>query len=386
MTTVLLPSPGGGSARHVLADPVDWHRRADPPRRRRAYAAAHVVPRTLADNTPGAPADIDWDSTLAVRHHLWSHGLGVAEAMDTAQRGMGLDWAAASELVRRSAAEAASVGGLIAAGAGTDAGGEPITSLDGVVAAYEAQAAVVDDAGATVVLMASRDLARLARGPEDYATVYGKLLSQVRAPVVLHWLGEAFDPALRGYWGSMDLDEATRTLLAIIGEHATAVDGVKVSLLDEAREVALRRALPSGVRLYTGDDFHYPQLIRGDGAHASDALLGAFAAAAPAAAHALHALDAGDLTTYDAAMAATLPLSRHLFEAPTYHYKAGIAFLAWLSGRQPGFSMVGGMHAGRSVPHLVQAFLHADAAGLLPDPDLAAARLTAYLQVTGACP
>jgi hypothetical protein len=382
MTGLLLPTAEGDLREHVLGEPVDWPRPAAPITSRTAYAAAHVVADPLADNTPGAPAVLDWDATLAFRRHLWSYGLGVADAMDTAQRGMGLDWPATAELVRRSAAEARAVGGALVCGVGTDTGAE-IRSLDDVVAAYLAQLEVVAGAGAGVVLMASRDLARLAAGPDDYAKVYGRVLAQVPGPVVLHWLGAVFDPALAGYWGAPDTAGATEAVLGLVHEHADVVDGIKVSLLDEEHEVGMRAALPPGVKLYTGDDFHYPQLIRGGGATHSHALLGIFDAVAPAASVALQALDGGDLAAYDRALAPTVALSRHLFAAPTPHYKTGIVFLAWLAGHQEAFAMVGGMAAARSLPHLAQALRLADAAGLLPDPELAAHRMRALLAVAG---
>ncbi|MGK5741099.1 dihydrodipicolinate synthase family protein [Micromonospora sp. URMC 103] len=381
--TVRLPRPDGSLEERRLAEPARWERPSAPLTARVAFAAAHVVADPLGDNTPGAPAAVDWESTLAFRRHLWSYGLGVAEAMDTAQRGMGLDWATTRELIDRSAAAAREVGGRIAAGAGTDHAPADLGSLDDVTAAYAEQIEVVEASGAQVILMASRQLARLARGPEDYAKVYGALLDQVSRPVILHWLGPMFDPALHGYWGSPDVPAATAAFLDLVGRHAAKVDGVKVSLLDAEHERGLRAALPAGVRLYTGDDFHYPELIRGDGTHHSDALLGVFAAIAPAASAALQALDAGDLTRYDAALAPTLPLARHVFATPTWYYKTGIAFLAWLGGHQPGFTMVGGLQSARSVVHLAELARLADDARLLPDPDLAAARLRAFLDVAG---
>jgi hypothetical protein len=371
---VVLP----GGRRHVLREPAAWTAPAGPFTSRIAFAAAHVVADPLGDNRPGAPAAVDWEHTLAFRRHLWSHGFGVAEAMDTAQRGMGLDWAAASELIRRSAAEAREHGGCIAAGAGTDH--VDAAGLDEVLAAYSEQLGVVQDAGAQVIVMASRQLAAVATAPADYRYVYDRLLPQAGAPVILHWLGPMFDPALTGYWGSEDLAEATDAFLGLVHDHAARVEGVKVSLLDAEHEKALRAKLPEGVRLYTGDDCHYPLLIKSG----SDALLGVFAAIAPAASAALRALDAGDEAAYDAAFAPTLPLARHIFGAPTYYYKTGIAFVAWLSSLQPGFSMIGGLQSGRSLPHLVETFLLADACGLLPDPDLAAHRMTALLDVHGA--
>ncbi|WP_435833176.1 dihydrodipicolinate synthase family protein [Kitasatospora purpeofusca] len=377
MTEIHLP----GHGRHRMSEPPGLPPATHPPTGRVVYAAAHVVADPLGDNAPGAPAAVDWDTTLAFRRHLWSLGLGVADAMDTAQRGMGLDWPATRELITRSGAEARAAGGLLACGAGTDQLAPGTHTLDAVTAAYEEQLDVVEAAGARPILMASRALAAAARGPEDYLSVYGGIIGRAEQPVVLHWLGEMFDPALAGYWGSTDLDAATATVLELIAEHADRIDGIKVSLLDAGREVALRRALPAGVRLYTGDDFHYPELIRGDEHGHSDALLGVFDPIAPVAAAALHALDAGDLDRYDALFAPTLPLARHLFAAPTFHYKTGIVLLAWLAGHQDHFTMVGGAQSGRSVPHLVELFRLADAAGILPDPELAADRMRRYLAV-----
>ncbi|GAA5062629.1 hypothetical protein HNP84_007977 [Thermocatellispora tengchongensis] len=381
MTTLLLPTAGGRLEPYTTREPVTWRKPAIAPSSRIAYAAAHVVADPLGDNTPGRPAAVDWEATMRFRRHLWSYGLRVADAMDTAQRNMGLDWAATGELIRRSAAEARDFGDpavLLGCGAGTDQAPGAAT-LDAVVAAYEEQVALVEDAGAGVILMASRQLAATAEGPEDYHRVYGRLLGQVRRPVILHWLGEMFDPNLAGYWGSKDLGEATESFLALVAGHADKVDGVKVSLLDAEHEVRLRAALPPGVKLYTGDDFNYPELIRG-GSHA---LLGIFDAIAPAASAALTALDAGDLAEYDRLLAPTVPLSRHIFQAPTFHYKTGIVFLAWLAGHQDGFVMVNGAQSARSIPHLAEAFRLADRAGLLPDPELAAWRMTALLRTAG---
>jgi len=391
VTSVRLPLADGGTELHTLAAPREWTKPSAPFTSRTAYAAAHVVPRTLAENVPGAPADIDWDRTLAYRHELWSYGLGVAEAMETAQRGMGVDWTAAAELIRRSAAEAATVGGSIACGAGTDqlavdAVPEGRAGLATVIDAYREQMKVVADTGATTIVMASRALARVSRSAEDYAEVYATILDEAESPVILHWLGDMFDPALAGYWGSSSVEEATETFLDVIRARPGKVDGVKVSLLDAEHEVGLRRALPGGVRLYTGDDFNYPELIVGEGTaegEFSHALLGIFAAIYPAASAALQALDDGDPETAKQLLESTQALGRKIFEAPTYYYKTGIAFLSWLNGHQPGFSMAGGLHAGRSVPHLAEVFRLADAAGLLTSPDLAAARMRAFLTVQG---
>jgi len=335
-----------------------------------AYAAAHVVADPRADNSPGAEA------TLAFRHHLWAHGFGVAEAMDTAQRGMGLDYTATRELVRRSAREAT---GPIVAGVATDQLPPGPATLDEVRKAYAEQLADVQATGATPVLMCSRHLAAAARHADDYLDVYGELLGQAGGPVVLHWLGKMFDPALARYWGA----DPVATVLALIGAHQDKVDGIKVSLLDEAFEVDLRRRLPSGVRLYTGDDFHYPQLIKGDSDGYSDALLGIFAAIAAPAAAALRALDAGDEREYDRILAPTVPLARHVFGPPTFYYKTGIVFLAWLAGHQSHFTMVGGLQSGRSPQHLATLIRLADAAGVLPDAELAAFRTRAWLTTVG---
>jgi hypothetical protein len=364
----------------LTGDPVA-HGTYEPARSRLAFAAAHVVADPLGTNAPGAPAVIDWEHTLEFRRHLWSLGLSVAEAMDTAQRGMGLDWAATQELIRRSAAEAPD--NRIAVGVGTDqlpAGEHP---LDAVIAAYEEQLAVAEEVGAQPILMASRALCAAAASPDDYRKVYDRLLNQSSRPVILHWLGSMFDPALDGYWGSDSLDTAADVVVELIGDHTAKVDGIKVSLLEASREVALRNRLPEGVRLYTGDDFNYPALIKGDEDRHSDALLGIFAAIAPAAAAALKALDDGDLARYDEVFAPTVPLSRQIFSAPTYYYKTGIAFLAWLNGHQPGFSMVGGLQTGRSLPHLADTFRLADQAGVLTNPELAVSRFRQLLRVSG---
>jgi hypothetical protein len=384
---IVLPRADGSLHRYRPGPPAPWAAPsgpAGPIRCRTAYAAVHVVADPLAENGPGQPARLDWEATLAYRRYIWSLGLAVAEAMDTAQRGMGLDWAAARELIRRSAAEARAVGGEIACGAGTDhLPPRPDLTLDEVEAAYAEQCAFVEEQGARVILMASRALAACARGPEDYARVYGRILRQVSRPVILHWLGDVFDPALAGYWGSRDPEAAMETCLAITADHARQVDGIKLSVLDAEFEVRMRRRLPPGVRMYTGDDFHYPELIAGEGGDYSHALLGIFDAIAPAAAAALRALDAGDRAAYGAILGPTVPLSRHIFRAPTYHYKTGVVFLAYLNGHQTHFRMVGGLESARSVLHLAELFVLADRAGLLRDPELAVARMRPVLQQAG---
>ena len=401
MTSLILPTDGGSTREYRLSAAPRWSRPTAPLTSRRAYAAAHVIPEVTADNTPGAPARLDWDATLAYRHELWSYGLGVADAMDTAQRGMGLDWDATQQLIKRTGVEAASVVAsgaaatagksvrdLVSCGAGTDqldlktlpAGA---AGIEAVLNAYREQIAVVAEAGPKVILMASRALAKVAGGPDDYLHVYSTLLQEADRPVILHWLGTMFDPALAGYWGSADVARATETFLSLIRENADKVDGVKVSLLDSGHEVALRAALPQGVRLYTGDDFNYPELIDGDGTHHSDALLGIFAAIYPAASAALQSYDAGDPVQARAILDSTRELGKHIFSAPTFYYKTGIAFLSWLNGKQPGFQMVGGLHSGRSVVHLSKTFELADQAGLITDPALAAFRMSDFLRING---
>src|SRR5216117_1900501 len=342
--TLRLPRADGTLTPYRLAGATPVTPPAGPIRSRIAFAAVHVVADPLAAINPTLEAALDWDATLAYRRYIWSLGLAVAEAMDTSQRGMGFDWATAKELIRRAVAEARGIpGAVIASGAG----------------------------------------AACAKGGDDYVKVYGRILAQVREPVIIHWLGEMFDPALAGYWGSRDLDRAAETLLAIVGEYAAKIDGVKISLLDQRREIAMRRRFPKAVRMYTGDDFDYPTTIRGDGERASDALLGIFDVIAPAAAAALKALDASDLARYEAILGPTLPLARHVFGAPTRFYKTGVVFAAYLNGHQSNFRMVGGMESARSIPHLAEQFVLMDAAGLLRDPEQAAERMRRVLTVAG---
>lgn len=390
MSRLLLPGPGGKIEEFDVSAPGAWTRPTSPITSRIAYAAAHIVPDPLAENVPGAPAMIDWDATLAFRHQLWSWGLGVADAMDTAQRGMGLDWSATQELIKRSSAEALSVGGSIACGAGTDQLDlSALTSgphgRSAVIDAYREQIDTVAGAGAQVIVMASRALAAIAESAADYRAVYDVLLDEAEQPVILHWLGPMFDPALADYWGGT-VTEATETFVSLIADHPGRVDGVKVSLLDAEHEVALRArlaALPTPVRVYTGDDFNYPELIDGDHDHHSDALLGVFAAIYPAASTALQAYDEGDAARGRAILDSTRALGRHLFSAPTYYYKTGIAFLSWLNGDQPGFAMIGGLQSGRSISHLARTFRLAADAGLLLDPELAVRRMRSLLAVHG---
>jgi hypothetical protein len=393
-----------GRAEPLEVTPPGWAPGYPPPVSRRVYAAAHVASVDGGDI-------IDWEATLGFRDHLWAHGFAVAEAMDTAQRGMGLSWWLARELIASSAERAAARRAAgryadLACGAGTDhLASTEAHSITKIIDAYGVQLEFVQSAGAGVILMASRALAAAARGPRDYLDVYGELLKQASRPVILHWLGEAFDPALSGYWGGGDFESAAATVLELIDRAGDKVDGVKLSVLDADKEIALRRRLPAGVRLYTGDDFGYADLIkgsapdhgvpdhgagdhgaaehgdldRGDHDH-SDALLGAFAAVTAPAAAALHSLDAGDLAGYDAAIGPTVPLSRLIFEEPTYYYKTGVAFLAWLNGLQPRFLMLDGLERRRSAGHLTRVFELAAAAGALTDPDLAVGRMAAFLK------
>jgi len=383
MATLNLPTPTG-MAPFTTSPPREFAK-ALPPYPRIAFAAAHVVADAMAEQDPWLDTKVDWDRTIAFRKHLWSLGLGVAEAMDTAQRGMGLDWVAAQQLIRLSLDAAKDhPGAVIASGAGTDhlAPGPDVT-VDDVIGAYEAQCEAVEAMGGRIILMASRALARAAKSPADYERVYARILGGVRQPVIIHWLGEMFDPALEGYWGNHDHMAAMETALAVIHAHAAKVDGVKISLLDDRKEIAMRRHLPKSVRMYTGDDFNYAELIAGDEHGYSDALLGIFDPIAPAVGGALAALAKNDLSTFHEILAPTVPLSRHIFKAPTRFYKTGVVFMAWLNGHQDHFVMVGGQQSTRSIQHLSELFRLADAAGLLRDPEMAAARMRALLMTHG---
>lgn len=393
MTTIDLPVAGGKLAAYSIRNaPLAAPGKGAGASKlnRIAYAAAHVVADPLADNDPWLDTAVDWERTIAFRHYLWDLGLGVAEAMDTAQRGMGLDWPGAKELIRRSLAAArsrpdfATGGALIACGAGTeqlDAGAG--VTVDQVIRAYEEQIEAIEGMGGRIILMASRALVKAAKGPDDYARVYDRILSQVKQPVIIHWLGEMFDPALAGYWGSGDHMTAMATAIDVVGAHPDKVDGVKISLLSKEKEIAMRRRLAQGVRMYTGDDFNYPELIAGDAQGYSDALLGIFDAIAPAAAVALAQLSRGDMAGFHATLTPTVPLSRHIFKAPTRFYKTGVVFLAYLNGLQDHFHMIGGQQSTRSVMHLAELFRLADEARCLRDPELATQRMRQVLAVGG---
>ena len=385
MATLNLPTADRRIEAWTTGEPLAFAKPNGTAFSRVAYSAAHVVADPLADGDPWVTPAIDWDATIRYRHHLWDLGLGVAEAMDTAQRGMGLGWPEAKELIGRGIAAAKErPGALIASGAGTDhlAPG-PEVSVDDVIRAYEAQIEVVESLGGRIILMASRALAAAATGPGDYVRVYDRILGQVREPVIIHWLGEMFDPALAGYWGSGDHWEAMETCIDVIAAHADKVDGVKISLLSKEKEIAMRRRLPAGVRMYTGDDFNYAELIAGDEEGHSDALLGIFDAIAPAASAALSALARGGQNEFFDILEPTVPLSRHIFKAPTRFYKTGVVFVAWLNGLQDHFVMVGGQESARSLVHFAELFRLADKARVLRDPELAAARMKGLLAVHG---
>jgi hypothetical protein len=389
--TLTLPDDQGRLTPYTLSGAAPVQPPARPVFDRIAYSAAHVVADARAPIDPWLQCAVDWDATLAYRRHLWSLGLGVAEAMDTAQRGMGLDWPTSLALIRRSVDAARDFpGALLASGCGTDhLPPDEARGIDDVIRAYEEQMEAIEAAGGRIILMASRALARVATGPADYERVYDRILQQARHPVILHWLGDMFDPALAGYWGTRDLDAAMETALGVIAANAAKVDGIKISLLDKDREIAMRRRLPEPVRMYTGDDFNYAELIAGDGTGTapthgrSDALLGIFDAIAPAASAALAALAAGHTDRFHAILGPTVPLSRHIFAAPTRYYKTGVVFMAWLNGHQDHFTMVGGQQSTRSLVHLAQLFRLADQAQLLAQPELAARRMRTLLALHG---
>ncbi|EJJ28781.1 dihydrodipicolinate synthase family protein [Rhizobium sp. CF142] len=385
MTTINLPLDGKIAPYTLTGTPIELKKRDAKSFPRIAFAAAHVVADPLADNDPWLTPAIDWERTLAFRHRLWDLGLGVAEAMDTAQRGMGLGWPEARELIRRALAEAAGrKDALIACGAGTDhLTPGPDVTVDTIIRAYEEQIETVEAAGGRIILMASRALAAAAKGPDDYVRVYDRILRQVKEPVVIHWLGEMFDPALQGYWGNGDHLKAMETCLQVIEANAAKVDGIKISLLSKEKEVTMRRQLPKGVRMYTGDDFNYAELIAGDEQGHSDALLGIFDAIAPAASAALDALGRKSNHEFFDLLEPTVPLSRHIFKAPTRFYKTGVVFLAYLNGLQDHFTMIGGQQSTRSLTHLAELFRLADKARVLADPELATDRMKQVLAVHG---
>lgn len=382
---VRLVDSDGQPFSYVVKGQRHWSVPQKPVFNRKVFAAAHVVADPVKIQNPTRDMAIDWESTLEYRRHLMSLGFGVAEAMDTAQRGMGLDWPTSLELIQRSVAQAKDFPQVtIASGAGTD----HLTDFKGltlndVINAYEQQIAAIEACGGRIILMASRALAAIAKGPEDYITVYDTVLKQVREPVILHWLGDMFDPALRGYWGAGQIHSAMEICLSVIRNNAAKIDGIKISLLDKDREIEMRRQLPASVKMYTGDDFNYPELIAGDSQGCSHALLGILDAIAPAASGALHALAQGDQQKYHQILAPTLPLARHIFAAPTQYYKSGIVFLAWLNGHQRHFTLLGGMQSARSLSHYCMLFRLADEAGLLDNVDVASERMWLLAKLHG---
>jgi Protein of unknown function (DUF993) len=379
-----LPKADGSIENYRLAASRTFPAKLGGTLNRIAFSAVHTVANPLADVDPWLSAAVDWDRTIAFREHVWDLGLGVAEAMDTAQRGMGLDWPTSLELITRSVRAAKPRGALVFSGAGTDhLAVEDARSLDDVIRAYEEQIGAVEKVGGRIILMASRALAKLGRSADDYAKVYDRVLLQVREPVIIHWLGDMFDPALAGYWGTADLDRAMDTAVAIVNANAAKVDGVKVSLLDKQREIDMRRRLDKSVKMYTGDDFNYAELIAGDDRGFSHALLGIFDAIAPAASYALSRLAAGDEAGFHDVLGPTVPLSRHIFKAPTRFYKTGVVFMAYLNGHQDHFTMIGGQESTRSTVHLAELFRLADKAGLLANPELATRRMKAVLSTRG---
>jgi len=389
---IRLPATNGCMEMYRLQGPRQFVTASSPAQLTRvAYSAGHVVADPLAAINPSLDCAVDWEATIAYRQYLWRMGLGVAEAMDTAQRGMGMDWPQSLELIRRSTEAAKDIpGALLASGCGTDQlAPEDARSVNDVIRAYEEQMAAIEAVGGRLILMASRALAKVARGPADYEKVYDRILRQAKQPVILHWLGDMFDPALKGYWGTGDINQAVDTALGVMTANSGKVDGIKMSLLDKNIEIAVRRRLPDGVRMYTGDDFNYAELIAGDkigdtpNRRHSDALLGIFDAIAPAASAALLALAQNDSAKFDEILAPTVTLSRHMFGAPTRFYKTGVVFMAWLNGHQSHFTMVGGQQSTRSLPHLVELFRLADAAGLLLKPELAVARMKTLLAFHG---
>jgi hypothetical protein len=345
------------------------------------YSAAHVVADPFTGNDPSGRATVDWVKTMEFRRYLAGMGLGIAEAMDTAQRGMGLDWPGALDLISSTKAELPDA--LVANGCGTDHLGPGPHTLDAVRRAYLEQVEAIQKVGGRIILMASRALVGAAKGPDDYIRVYSDVLAACDAPVILHWLGEMFDPALAGYWGAASFDEALQTALGVIDANVDKVDGIKISLLDKDKEIAMRRRLPPGVRMYTGDDFNYPELIEGDAEGYSHALLGIFDPLAPAAAYAVSRLDAGDAAGFRQTLDPTVPLARLIFRSPTQYYKTGVVFLAWLNGFQDHFVMLSGAQAMRPLPYFTEVFRLADGCGLLRDPDMAMTRMKRMLAMYG---
>lgn len=379
---ISLPDTAGTMSEYTLTGTPIAQAVLTPASARVVFSAAHVAADPFTANDPYGCASVDWDATMAFRRYLAGLGMGIAEAMDTAQRGMGLDWPGALELITRTKAELPDA--LVFNGCGTDQlKPEDASTLDDVIAAYLEQVEAIQKVDGRIILMASRALTRVASSPDDYLTVYAKVLNACDEPVVLHWLGPMFDTALAGYWGGDTFEACMETCLEMIAANASKVDGIKISLLDKDKEITMRRRLPDGVKMYTGDDFNYPELIEGDASGFSHALLGIFDPLAPAAAYAVSKLSQGDAAAFRATLDPTVPLARQIFRAPTQHYKTGVVFLAWLNGFQDYFVMLNGAQAARPLPDFVTIFKQADACGLLRDPHMAMARMNKLLGLYG---
>ena len=379
---IKLPDTNGSVSEYALTGEPIAPTALRPDATRTVFSAAHVVADPFTNSDPTGPSVLDWHQTLAFRRHLADLGLGIAEAMDTAQRGMGLDWSGALELIKRTRSELPDA--LVFSGCGTDQlDPAKARDLEDVKRAYLDQVEAIQSLGGRLILMASRALARVAQDPEDYLRVYGDVLAACDQPVILHWLGEMFDPALAGYWGAESFDDTLEIALRVIEQNGSKVDGIKISLLDKDKEIIMRRRLPGGVKMYSGDDFNYPELIAGDEQGFSHALLGIFDPLAVAVGKAIDHLDQGDKAGFHAILDPTVPLSRLIFRAPTQFYKTGVVFLAWLNGHQNHFVMLGGAQAMRPLPYFVECFKLADQCGLLAEPDLAVQRMSRLLELYG---
>jgi hypothetical protein len=368
---------------------------------RLAYAAAHVVAKPAngaAAADPRSPDSVDWDATLRFRRHLWHLGFGIAEAMDTAQREI-LGWENAARLLDMTLADArAEPGRGVIGGAGTDTLATSTPTLRQVIDAYVAQAEFIHERGGRVILFPTHFLPRHFPAPGHYLEVYRAVTQEVSKPVFLHWLGDMFAPALRGYFPGDSFRRITQDNPKVLG--------VKLSLLDQRLEEAIRRRIaPQGQVVLTGDDFNFPALIRGgkgagDGrgfqsrafhfegrgfpvGDYSHGLLGIFDGIARVASRALICLAQGDAREYDRLMAPTVPLSRHIFKAPTQHYKAGLVFLAYLNGHQSHFHLLADAEQRRDMAHYVELFKLANAAGVLDDPESAYERFQPVLRNAG---
>lgn len=382
--TLRLPETGGGMRTHVMREPAVFEKHPRPFTSRTVLAAPHVVADVRAEYTPGVAPPVDWESTMAFRRHLWSYGIGVAEGMDTSERGVGgLMWPQAQELIALGIEEAAAAGGAIVCGAGTDQISSAQPSLEHVIDAYLEQTSYIEGRGGATVIRASHALVAAAKSDEDYLKVYGTVLASLERPAIVHWLGTVFDPTLAGYWGHDDVRAAMRVVLEMAHSNVDSLRGIKFSLLDDELESEFRRLVPPSVQVFTGDDYGYTQLLLGDSEHHSHGLLGVLDPIAPIASAAFAALDQGDESSFTETMDATIPFAVKMFEPPAASYKVGVVFTAWLSGHQEHFRMVTGREGMRSLQHLTDLFVLADALGLYPDPELAAHRMRILLAMGG---